>query len=334
MSSEEEQEKIKEAVRKAYGSIARQFSEEPEKARPGGCCGPAPQRVEAERQATAQASCCGPTPQRDQAERQRPAQASCCGPAAEPAEATGAARFYSAEELANLPDTVTDASLGCGNPLAIAELRPGEVVLDLGSGGGIDCFLAARKVGPEGQVIGLDMTPDMIRLARRNAKKLGAKNVDFRFGEMEDIPLPDKSVDVVISNCVINLSPDKDAVFRETYRVLRPGGRLSVSDIVVDGDLPQALRQRLDAWAGCVAGALDEADYLGKIRAAGFDPIEVVSRDYAEVREATDWEAAAQMFAPGEDGGVAAEWLKSLGLSPQDLVQKVASIKVRAVKPA
>ena len=174
---------------------------------------------------------------------------------------------------------MTEASLGCGNPLAIAGLQPGEVVLDLGSGGGIDCFLAAKKVGPEGRVIGLDMTPDMIKLARRNAKKMGVTNVDFRYGEMEEMPLPDESVDVIISNCVINLSPDKDAVFREAFRVLRPGGRLSVSDIVVDGDLPQSIRSQLDAWAGCVAGALDESVYLDKIRAAGFEQVEVLSRD-------------------------------------------------------
>jgi arsenite methyltransferase len=164
-------------------------------------------------------------------------------------------------------------------------------------------------------VIGLDMTPDMIKLARRNAKKVGAQKVDFRYGEMEDIPLPDGSVDVIISNCVINLSPDKDAVFREVYRVLRPGGWMSVSDIVVDGDLPQAVRDNLDAWAGCIAGALDESVYLDKIRAAGFENVEIVSRDPA----ARD--PAARDYA-ARDEPVAAE------------DTPVASIKVRACKPS
>ncbi|MCP4620752.1 MAG: arsenite methyltransferase, partial [Bradyrhizobium sp.] len=192
-----------------------------------------------------------------------------CGPAEElVVESTGiASAFYSDEELGALPDSAADAALGCGNPTAIAALQPGEVVLDLGSGGGIDCFLAAQQVGPGGRVIGLDMTTDMIKLARRNAKKIGATNVDFRYGEMEDIPLPDASIDVVISNCVVNLSPDKDAVFGEVYRVLRPGGRVMVSDMVTDGEIPAPLRERMDAGAGCISGALDEALYLDKIRA-------------------------------------------------------------------
>jgi arsenite methyltransferase len=288
-------ERIKQAVRQAYGNIARRFVEEP-----------ALSAVEG----SARASCCGPS---------QPT--SCCGPSEAAVESTDiAARFYSAEELASLPDSVTDISLGCGNPTAIAELRPGEVVLDLGSGGGIDCFLAARKVGPEGRVIGLDMTPDMIKLARRNAKKVGVTNVDFRYGEMEDIPLPDESVDIIISNCVINLSPDKDAVFGEAYRVLRPGGRMGVSDIVIYGELPQSIRNRLDAWASCVAGALDESDYLSKIRAAGFEEVTVLSRDYVKVGEAAEWEDVQAL-------------LSEAGLSPRDLDHKVASIKVKAHKP-
>ncbi|MCL7454612.1 MAG: arsenite methyltransferase [Anaerolineae bacterium] len=299
MSKEAQDERIKEAVREAYGGIAQQVDGSGQRA-----------------------SCCGPG--------QR---SSCCGPAADSAEVVlldeplPSSRFYSDDELAGLPETVTGASLGCGNPIAIAGLQPGEVVLDLGSGGGIDCFLAARQVGPEGRVIGLDMTPDMIKLARRNAHKLGVTNVDFRFGEMEEMPLADGSVDVIISNCVINLSPDKEAVFREAYRVLRPGGRVSISDIVVDGDLPQAIRGRLDAWAGCIAGALDEGVYLNLMRAAGFERIEVVSRDYAEVEGAE----AAQMLA--EDGDGAAEaLLAETGLTPQALAHRIASIKVRAYK--
>ena len=227
--------------------------------------------------------------------------------------------LYPAEDLDGLPDSVTGASLGCGNPLAIAALQPGEVVLDLGSGGGIDCFLAAQRVGPEGRVIGLDMTPDMIKLARRNAKKMGVTNVDFRYGEMEEIPLPDESVDVIISNCVLNLSPDKGAVFAEAFRVLRPGGRLSVSDMVIDGDLPAAIRGRLDAWAGCIAGALDEGVYLDGMRGVGFEKVEVLSRDFMTADQVSDEEA--QMVAEAN-------------LSVQDLVQKVASIKVNAFKPA
>jgi len=211
--------------------------------------------------------------------------------------------------------------MGCGNPTAIAALQPGEVVLDLGSGGGIDCFLAARKVGPMGRVIGLDMTPEMIKLARRNAKKVGVTNVEFHYGEIEDIPLPDEAVDVIISNCVINLSPDKDAVFREAYRVLRPGGRMVVSDIVIHGELPELIRNRLDAWAGCVAGALDESDYLDKIRAAGFADVEVLSRDYVKISEAAEW---------GGFKGLLAE----VGLPAHDLDHTVASIKVKAHKPA
>jgi arsenite methyltransferase len=304
-------EEIKEAVRDTYGRIARRFVEEPV--------------------ATERASCCGPSTTAGSTNDQA-AQAGCCSPSEAAVEQTSAAGLYPAEELAELPDTVTDASLGCGNPLAIADLRPGEVVLDLGSGGGIDCFLAAKRVGPAGRVIGLDMTPDMIKLARRNAKKIGATNVDFRFGEMEDMPLPDASVDAIISNCVINLSPDKDAVFREAYRVLRPGGRLGVSDIVVDGELPDFIRTKLNAWAGCLAGALDERVYLDKIRAAGFERIEVLSRDYNQVDEGTGWDEV-QVIVTGEDGQEVKEKLVQAGLSPHDLVSKVASIKVRAYKP-
>ena len=236
-------EKIKETVRDSYGDIARRFV----------------------------ASSCAATL----------VAPSCCGPSDAAFEATdNAVRLYATDEVADLPDSVTDISMGNGNPIALANLQSGEVVLDLGSGGGIDCFLAAKLVGPKGRVIGLDMTPEMIKLARGNAKKAGATNVDFRYGEMEDIPLPDESVDVVISNCVINLSTDKDAVFGEVYRVLRPGGRISVSDSVVTrGDLPQSVRDDMSAWVGCVAGAIPEKDYLSKLRAVGFSDVEVVYRD-------------------------------------------------------
>jgi arsenite methyltransferase len=282
-------EKIKETVRQAYGGIARRFVEEPEggaeaRSAQASCCGPSEAAVESA-EAAAQTSCCGSSQAEvESAEALAEADLSCCGPEGA-VESTGSAvRLYSAEELTELPDTVTGASLGCGNPTAIAELQPGEVVLDLGSGGGIDCFLAARKVGPEGRVIGLDMTPDMIKLARRNAKKVGATNVDFRYGEMEEMPLPDASVDVIISNCVINLSGDKDRVLTEAFRVLRPGGRFAVSDIVTRGALPEPARASIALWTGCVAGALDQQEYVGKLTAAGFveaavEPTRIYTRE-------------------------------------------------------
>lgn len=191
----------------------------------------------------------------------------CCGPATAPKYAE---RLYSQEELAGVPQSASDLSLGCGNPVAFANLEAGQVALDLGSGGGIDCFLAAQQVGPEGRVIGLDMTSEMIRLARENARKMGLENVEFRLGEMESMPVETSSVDVVISNCVINLSPDKEAVFREAWRVLKPGGRLCVSDVTLQGELPPQVKESLDQWAGCVAGALERGDYLKKLYAAGF----------------------------------------------------------------
>ena len=196
--------------------------------------------------------------------------AACCGPDAPSAdEVSFIMGLYAETETTGLPPGALEAAAGCGNPTAIAELRPGETVLDLGSGGGIDCFLAARQVGPAGRVIGVDMTPDMVNLARSNAAKVGATNVSFKLGEIEDLPLPDASVDVIISNCVINLSPDKARVFRESYRVLRPGGRLRVSDMVWLGERP-ADAATLESWAGCIAGALPLDEYLGAIRDAGF----------------------------------------------------------------
>jgi len=180
---------------------------------------------------------------------------------------------YSSEELEDLPESVINTVSGCGNPTALADLREGETVLDLGSGGGIDVLLAAKKVGPRGKVIGVDMTQEMIKLANENAK-----NVEFRLGEIESLPIENESVDVVISNCVINLSPDKDKVFREAFRVLKPGRRMLISDIVTQGELPKKMRGSLELWAGCIAGALDEQEYLRKIRDAGFRDVEVLSR--------------------------------------------------------
>jgi arsenite methyltransferase len=178
--------------------------------------------------------------------------------------------LYADHEKGTLPENAVLASLGCGNPTALIELKQGETVLDLGSGGGIDVLLSARRVGPSGKAYGLDMTDDMLALARENQRQAGASNVEFLKGHIEQIPLPDNSVDVVISNCVINLSADKDRVLREAFRVLRPGGRFAVSDVVVRGEVPEAVRQSMLLWVGCVAGALEESDYRAKLIAAGF----------------------------------------------------------------
>src|ERR1035437_8864029 len=183
--------------------------------------------------------------------------------------------LYDDVEKGALPEKAVLASLGCGNPTALIELKPGETVLDLGSGGGIDVLLSARRVGPTGKAYGLDMTDDMLALARDNQRKAGAQNVEFLKGEIEHIPLPDNSVDVIISNCVINLSADKDRALREAFRVLKPGGRFAVSDIVVRGEMPVEIRRRVELWAGCIAGALEESEYQSKLAAAGFEQIEV-----------------------------------------------------------
>jgi arsenite methyltransferase len=202
--------------------------------------------------------------------------ASCCGPVSK--EAYVQAIGYSLNELRDLPVTALGAVAGCGNPTAIAGLKEGEVVLDLGSGGGIDVFLAAKKVGPTGRAIGVDMTDEMLALARKNAEELGFENVEFRKGDIEDLPVDDECVDIIISNCVINLAPDKGKVFSEAYRVLRPGGRITVSDIVTDGPLPQEIRDNPDQWAECVSGALDAEEYLQKIRDAGFERVRILDR--------------------------------------------------------
>ena len=243
MSSKKE---IKQKVGKRYAELARQAAQR------------------------APASCCAP-------------QASCCGPA-EPAVADPiSGQIYAPEDLKEVPLEAALASLGCGNPVALAELHPGEVVLDLGSGGGIDVLLSARRVGPTGKAYGLDMVDEMLELARQNQRKAGIENVEFLKGEIEDIPLPDNSVDVIISNCVVNLSPDKDQVLREAYRVLKPGGRIAVSDIIFRGEMPEGLRRNLELWAGCVAGALKEEEYVGKLKAAGFQNIGVeVTRVWKE----------------------------------------------------
>jgi arsenite methyltransferase len=183
--------------------------------------------------------------------------------------------LYSSDEKGMIPEKAVLASLGCGNPTALIDLRPGETVLDLGSGGGIDVLLSAQRVGPTGKAYGLDMTDEMLALARENQRQAGITNVEFLKGEIENIPLPDNSVDVIISNCVINLSADKDRVLREAFRVLKPGGRFAVSDVVVRGSVPEEVRKSMLLWVGCIAGALQEQEYLGKLAAAGFEQVSI-----------------------------------------------------------
>ncbi|HKY72009.1 MAG TPA: arsenite methyltransferase [Nitrospira sp.] len=229
------------------------------------------------------------------------------------------ANLYHADETTGLPAEAVRASFGCGNPTALATIQPGETVLDLGSGGGIDVFLSARRVGPTGKVYGLDMTNEMLALARENQQKAGVTNVEFLKGEIEQIPLPDNSVDLIISNCVINLSPDKDQVLKEAFRVLKPGGRFAVSDIVIRGVIPQEIRHSVELWAGCVAGALEESAYQTKLREAGFEQISI---EPTRIYSAED----------------AKEFLTGAGLHVETLAKEIdgkfISGFVRAVKPA
>ncbi len=203
---------------------------------------------------------------------------SCCGTAAACCDTNTdpiTSSLYDSTQTAQIPEDAVKASLGCGNPTALATLNPGETVLDLGSGGGIDVLLSARRVGPAGKVYGLDMTNEMLALARENQRKAGVANVEFLKGEIENIPLPDSSVDVIISNCVINLSADKDRVLQEAFRVLKPGGRFAVSDVVTRGEMMPEIRERVLLWVGCIAGALEENEYRSKLTAAGFENVEV-----------------------------------------------------------
>jgi arsenite methyltransferase len=199
----------------------------------------------------------------------------CCGGSACGGGDPITSNLYSDAETSALPAEAVSASMGCGNPTALLKLEAGDTVLDLGSGGGIDVLLSARRVGPTGKVYGLDMTDEMLALARDNQRKAGATNVEFLKGTIEAIPLPDNSVDVIISNCVINLSTDKDAVLREAFRVLKPGGRFAVSDVVIRGEVPTDVRRSMELWVGCIAGALEETEYTAKLKAAGFDTVEV-----------------------------------------------------------
>ncbi len=194
--------------------------------------------------------------------------------------------LYSADQTGMIPEKAAQASLGCGNPTALIDLRPGETVLDLGSGGGIDVLLSAKRVGPTGKAYGLDMTDDMLALARENQRQAGVTNVEFLKGEIENIPLPDNSVDVIISNCVINLSADKDRVLREAFRVLKPAGRFAVSDVVVRGSVPEAVRKSMLLWVGCIAGALEEGEYISKLTGAGFEGVSVEPTRVYDIEDA------------------------------------------------
>ncbi|MCC7218227.1 MAG: arsenite methyltransferase [Burkholderiales bacterium] len=244
--------------------------------------------------------CCGSAPNADR----------CCDPIT--------SNLYDARQAGDVPGAAMQASLGCGNPTALAELKPGETVLDLGSGGGIDVLLSARRVGPTGKAYGLDMTDDMLALAEENKRASGLSNVEFLKGEIEHIPLPDNSVDVIISNCVINLSGDKDRVLREAFRVLKPGGRFAVSDVVVRGDVPPAIRRNMELWAGCIAGALSDTEYREKLAAAGFTAVDVeVTRVYGGE------DARAFLTAEGVDANAIAD----------EVDGKFVSAFVRATKP-
>src|SRR5579859_6550065 len=246
---------------------------------------------------------------------------SCCGASA--SRGLGCdpitTNLYDAAQAGQIPEEALLASLGCGNPTALAKLNAGEVILDLGSGGGIDVLLSARRVGPTGKAYGLDMTDEMLALANENKRKSGIENVEFLKGEIEHIPLPDNSVDVIISNCVINLSADKDKVLREAFRVLKPGGRFAVSDVVTRGEILPEIRQSVLAWVGCIAGALEEKEYRGKLAAAGFEQIEV---EPTRIYRAED----AREFLAGQGIDVDA-------LAPQ-VDGKFLSAFIRAVKPA
>jgi arsenite methyltransferase len=242
----------------------------------------------------------------------------CCGPAACGCSDPVTTNLYSDAETSGLPADAVTASLGCGNPTALLALQPGETVLDLGSGGGIDVLLSAKRVGPTGKAYGLDMTDEMLALARENQRQAGATNVEFLKGTIESIPLPDNSVDVVISNCVINLSSDKDAVLREAFRVLKPGGRFAVSDVVVRGEVPADIRRSMELWVGCIAGALEEKDYAARLTAAGFADVDVEAWRVYKVDDARAFLA---------DSGVDVD-----RLAPE-VEGKFASAFVRARKP-
>lgn len=255
-------------------------------------------------------------------------QGSCCGPSAASCCPPGAAGDisrqigYSDEDLSSVPPGA-DLGLGCGNPVALASLKTGEVVLDLGSGSGFDCFLAAKKVGPKGRVIGVDMTAEMIEKARANAAQGGYENVDFRLGEIEHLPVPDGSADVIISNCVINLAPDKEQVFREAFRTLKPGGRLMISDLVLLKELPRPIKDSVEAYVGCLAGAIAKEDYLAAIERAGFRGVNVVEETAFPV----------ELMLNDPTAGAILRDLKIPMEQVADIGQSVVSMKVAATRP-
>ena len=245
---------------------------------------------------------------------------SCCGTS--PASIDGCdpitSNLYGDNETSAIPEEALRASLGCGNPTALAKLQPGETVLDLGSGGGIDVLLSAKRVGPTGKAYGLDMTEEMLALAEQNKLKSGLKNVEFLKGEIENIPLPPNTVDVIVSNCVINLSGDKDRVLREAFRVLKPGGRFAISDVVVRGEVPPEIRKSMELWVGCVAGALSETEYSEKLSAAGFESVDIEATRVYDVKDAREFLCSSGI----EADGIAAQ-----------MQDKFTSAFVRAVKP-
>lgn len=260
-------EDVRKEVRKHYGRMASQVG------------------------AQVESSCCAPAGDPE-------AESSCCSPSFDTTQL-----IYDIPEVGELPEEVRSLSAGCGDPVSLAELEPGQTVLDLGSGGGIDCFLAAQKVGENGYVIGVDMTTEMLAQARTNQAKMGMENVEFRLGEIEHLPVADNSVDVILSNCVINLSPDKPQVFREAFRVLKSGGRFAVSDIVADGPLPEEFERNMAAWAGCVAGAMDQQDYIEELRRMGFVDVEISGRQ-TDPEQMAEYLAAqgVELPEPDQDG--------------------------------
>ena len=288
-------EDVRELVRQKYGEAALRVMKD----QGGACCGGAPQPA---------STCCGSETQ---------AEGGCCSNVVDPITSN----LYSNVEAAEIPETALLASLGCGNPTALAQLSEGETVLDLGSGGGIDVLLSARRVGPTGFAYGLDMTDEMLALAEKNRLESKAENVRFLKGHIENIPLPDASIDVIISNCVINLSADKDQVLREAFRVLKPGGRFAVSDVVVEGGLPEAVRRDMEMYVGCVSGALEHDEYLIKLAAAGFSEATI------EATRRYEFSSLEGAWAPKGVAAMSEEEKRALD-------GKIMGAFIRAVKPA
>ena len=262
-----DKEKIRETVRERYGTIAKTRGVAPEDSRPASCCSPAETATEKTQAADLIQISTGPSEA-----------ASCCGPEDFSAEKMSALLGYSKEDIENVPEGA-NMWLGCGNPVALASLKSGETVVDLGSGGGFDCFLSVKEVGETGKVIGVDMTPDMISKARKNAEKIGTNNVEFRLGEIEHLPVPDDTADIIMSNCVINLSPDKEKVYGDACRVLKPGGRLAISDVLATAELPEKIRNDLSLVSACVGGAATIDDTRSMLKKAGFIDIKIMPKD-------------------------------------------------------